>query len=189
MVIDDIIAFRGRDSFLCGTTRMPTLPSEACLAGHDFVGGSIFMPSCHFAMSTAMLVVLPQCFTAAPQCQYSTSLLFTNFASTTRNPTWSATILLILLPPVASALSNSSPISATMMAAFQLLPMILTWRQQQRKEPKHSKNLLAWNSDQRDWCTNDWDIATIKVAKNIVISSKMSYCGYNIDAAIISLWP
>ena len=54
----------------------------------------------------------------------------------------SATIMPILHISVASALSNSSLISAAeaRVAALELLPVILTWRQQQWKELKHSKN-------------------------------------------------
>ena len=83
------------DSFLRGTTRTPTSPSEACFAVHDFVGGLIFMSSCYFAMSRQVssvatvlhsgsgvptcdfLVVHQLCFAQAevqPLCRFFTSI-------------------------------------------------------------------------------------------------------------------
>ena len=126
-----------------GTTQMPTSPRYACFTVHDFVGGSIFMSLCHLAMPATRWVVLPRHFTAAPLCQHSTSLLLQTLVRP--RASGSATILLKLHLSVASALSNFSSISAAeaTVAALHLLPVILTWCQQQRKEPKHSKSYLA----------------------------------------------
>ena len=137
IAIDDIVAFGER--ILRCTTRIPISPGEACFAVHDFVGGSIFMHTCYFAMSRQ---VLPLCFTAAPQCQHSTSLLFSNFASPKHNPKCTH---IADCSPFSGLSSFKIPISATeaTVAAFQPLPVILTWHQLPRREPKHSKTLLA----------------------------------------------
>ena len=57
-----------------------------------------------------------------------------------------------------------------------------------KKRAKTFEKLPDWNFDQRDWCADEMSPISQR-QKNIALTSKTSYRGYNIDAAIYRYGP
>ena len=165
------------------TTRISTSPKQVHLLRHrhDFIGGSIFMPSCRLVMFTVKVVEMPLHFTAG----HSANIRLPYCSPFFLRPriSWSGSILLILhfpwpqlcetFPQNSAAASRTGRRLLNFFRESDMTPTAL-------KGAKPSKDhQVCWK-----WHVHRREIANIVAVKNIAMSLKKSYRGYNIDAAI-----
>ena len=133
---------------------MPTSPRDTCFVVHDFVGCSIFMPSCHSTMSAFRLVVVPQCV----------------LHSSSTVPTLDFLDVRQLCFDHAQAEVQPYYRICTFLSSFKLFSTSCSWSNgggspassrdsditpTTTKRAKTFEKLPDWNFDQRDWCTDE----------------------------------